>query len=127
MRASLTQEILRNATAYKFARSAFEEAGKTLFILVAIGLLAGCAAPKMNTPSGRPEVTIKATRAQVKTALAAMLVDKRWDIVTETDLTLVAEHETNAAADFFFTNSLTGERPRNRVRFTFIETISVIN
>jgi hypothetical protein len=52
MRPGLAKEIVRNATAY----------------VVAIALLAGCAAPQMNTASGRPEVVIHADRTKTRAA-----------------------------------------------------------
>ena len=93
---------------------------KLLFSLVAIVLLAGCTVPRMNTASGRPEVLIQSPLAKVKPALAAALVNKRYLIISDSEMTLVAEGDAGGWADFWFTNTLTGERPRSRIRFTLL-------
>ena len=94
---------------------------KVLPFLLATALLCSCAAPMMNTPSGRPETTIVAPRDQVKSALISDLVNKHYIIREDEGSVLMAEGDAGGWLDFWFTNTLTGERPRVRVRYTIID------
>lgn len=94
---------------------------KTFCSLLAVVLLSGCAAPRLATPSGWPETTIPAPRAKVKAAVLSELIAQRYQLISESESLLVLEGSMNAWADFWMTNTLTGERPRSRLRFTFLD------
>jgi hypothetical protein len=95
---------------------------KRMFSLIAIVLLAGCAAQKMTTKSGRPEVTVNADRGKTRAALQNYLVDSGYLIFQDSDTIIVADRSAGAWLNFWFTNTLTGESPRVRTRFNLIET-----
>ena len=95
---------------------------KTLCILIAMVLLAGCAAPRLDTASGRPEVTVNATKAKVRALLIKQLVDRGYLVVNETESMIQMEGDAGGAADFWFTNTLSGERPKTILRLNVIDT-----
>src|SRR5258708_6869691 len=82
-------------------------------------ILSGCATPqRLETESGRPEVTIPASRVDAKGALISELLSRHYLIVQESNFLLMADGDANDWINFWFTNTLTGERPKIRLRFT---------
>ena len=98
---------------------------KTLCILMTAACLMGCAAPKMNTASGRPEISVKASRADVKTALTGVIIDRQYLVVEETETMVRAEGDTSAAAAFWFTDLRSGEKPKTILIFNMVENSGV--
>src|SRR5690242_14962702 len=91
------------------------------FVIFFALIITCCQTPQMNIASGRPETTIPANRSEVKSKLASELINRHFDIIGDSELVLVADGDAGGWADFWFTNTMTGERPRIRIRFTLIE------
>ena len=66
---------------------------KLILTAAATVLLAGCVAPKMNTASGGPEVTINAPLAKVKAEVASAIVNAGYNLTHSDDLTIEGKKE----------------------------------
>jgi hypothetical protein len=53
--------------------------------------------------------------------LITALVNRHYIVREDTGAVLMAEGDAGGWADFWFTNTWTGERPRVRVRYTFLD------
>ena len=65
---------------------------------IAMALLAGCAAPRANTPSGANEVTIKAPMRLVRDRFSSAIVDKGYTITRTDDLMIEARKDAGMGA-----------------------------
>ena len=87
-------------------------------------LLAGCAiAPvRLNTLSGRPEVTISGvTKKKIVDAVVNRELSKGWDLKSQTDSLLVfTKKDTSFGAKLLF-GSKYDTVPENRLTFTMVE------
>lgn len=88
---------------------------------VALVLQAGCATPKLGTRSGFPEIETSATKEKIRAAVLNVMLDRGGTLVSESENTLVIDARANAWASFWLTNTLTGEEPRIRYRFTLVD------
>ena len=59
------------------------------FLPIIATFLSGCATSRLDTPSGRPEVTIAAPRGQVKSALIETFLGTGFDLRNETDSSML--------------------------------------
>lgn len=74
---------------------------KIFCLIIATVLLAGCATPRMNTVSGRPEVTINATLARVRSELSSAFMNRGYTITRADDLQIEARKDAGMAASIF--------------------------
>lgn len=86
---------------------------KPLCILVATVLLAGCAAPKVNTASGLNEVQIAAKPAVVKTHLIGSMAARGYVILQADEFVVMGERPAGTAADVLFG---TGMNPNTKIK-----------
>lgn len=86
---------------------------KTLCILIATALLCGCAAPKINTPSGANEVTIRAPMSQVRQELSSAIVNRGYAITRADDLLIEGQRDAGTTAAVLFG---TGSNPYAQIR-----------
>jgi len=94
---------------------------KPLFATLAILLLAGCAYPTSPTRSGRPEISSSGSSQDLKRAIVEVMVNAQYLPTSSDPETLTFEGEASMGAQFWYTNTLTGARPRNRFRFNIID------
>lgn len=93
---------------------------KQIFSLAIMLAITGCAAPKLNTRSGTPEVTIAAPAEKIRARLANDLADHGFAAINSDPLSLVFEKEAGAAASVFFGSSF-NPTAYYRARLTLIE------
>lgn len=80
---------------------------------------AGCAtAPHMDTPSGRPEVTIDADTADTRAALESEVINRGFMIIHDEGPMLLAEKDGGLTMQIFAGNS--HFRPQYRLRFNLV-------
>ena len=94
---------------------------KLLFIIIATALLAGCETTPMNTPSGRAEITVPVQREKAKSVVLNYWTNKHYIVVEDSESVLTMEGDAGAWLSFWFSNTVTGETPRIRLRFALIE------
>lgn len=89
-----------------------------LFLILATALLAGCTTPKMNTPSGRPEETIRVISLEtLQSALTSRMIDRKYLVTRADPLVMVFEKDAdNAMASLLFGTS---NNPYIRLRVTY--------
>lgn len=93
---------------------------KPLCTLLAAALLAGCAtAYKMPTKSGLPEIETEAAQAEVMKVARKLLFDHGCELVQESGHLLVFDQRASGAANFWFQNTVTGQKPVYRLRLNF--------
>ena len=92
-----------------------------LGILLAVGLC-GCAATKMPTESGRPEVVLPGTVAEVKPRLVAAVLAKGYTVTASDDLRVVAEKDAGlgAAVAMSLGTGASSDGARTRAQFTLL-------
>lgn len=86
---------------------------KTLCILIATALLAGCAAPKVNTASGLNEVQIAAKPAVVNTHLIGSMAARGYVILQADEFVVTGERPAGTAANVLFG---TGMNPNTKIK-----------
>jgi hypothetical protein len=82
-------------------------------ILIATALLAGCATTILNTASGRPEVTIAAPKATVRSALVNGMVDRGYAVRRTDEFVIEGERDGGAMASVLLA---TPNNPTSQVR-----------
>lgn len=102
---------------------------KIIIVLISGFVLAGCmtAPVRLNTPSGKPEVTISATtKKKASDAIINRELSKGWDLKSQSDSLLVfAQKNTSFGAQLLF-GSKYDTVPENRITFTLVETDNAI-
>ena len=93
---------------------------KTVCILAVTALLVGCAAPRMNTPSGAPEVTIHAPVAKIRARAINDMVNRGYTPMNNDGINLVFEKDSSMMASVFF-GSRYDSQARNRVKLALID------
>ena len=88
-------------------------------------VLVGCAAPKLDTPSGRPEVTIGgATAQQVRNSLTGRMIGSGCQLIRETGTTITFGKTMEGVGGALY-QSLTvgayGKRPVAEIDFTTVD------
>ncbi len=86
---------------------------------IAALLLAGCATTPRTGES--VQISIAAPREAVHAEILTTLARDGWQIVSESTHSLRMEGAAGGGANFWFTNALTGERPRVQLQFTIVE------
>lgn len=105
---------------------------KAVCMVVLAWLLAGCAATKLPTASGRPEVSLPGPVAAVKARLAGALVNVGYSVTASDDLRVVAEKQAGSGESFALALTVGhGADPnaRKRLQFTLVpvgESVRVI-
>lgn len=95
------------------------------FLVFAMALLAGCATPKMTTPSGVNEITVNAPTERVRTELINTLVNRGYEIRETSDLVIMGERDAGTAAAVFM-GTMSNPYVKIRVRANLLaETNSV--
>ena len=92
--------------------------------------LVGCATMPdvmLNTPSGRPEVSIQnATKKQVMDAIINRELSKSWDLKSQSDSLLVFSHKVTGFAAALAYGSQYDSTPEQRGTFTLVDSGNVI-
>lgn len=97
---------------------------KILFALAAFVCLSGCVTDAASsyapaTPSGKPEVVIHASVAQVKSALISRAMNKGFSITRDTDYLLQLDKPSDNIAAQLLLGSRYDSTPNERYVFTF--------
>jgi len=58
-------------------------------LMITVVFMGGCATTKLATPSGRPEVTISASRNQVKSVLTETFLSAGFELRSESDASML--------------------------------------
>ena len=96
---------------------------KTILGILLAVVLCGCAATKMPTESGRPEVVLPGTVAEVKPRLVAAVLAKGYTVTASDDLRVVAEKDAGlgaAVAMSLGTGASSDGAARTRAQFTLL-------
>ena len=93
----------------------------TLCTLLAAALLCGCAAPKMNTPSGANEVTISAPMSGVRSIVFGALLDRGY-LVTRADDLVVEARKDAGLTPAIFLGTASDPNATRIARFNLMET-----
>ena len=87
---------------------------------LACALLLGCASIQHNTPSGRPEILItKASASQVKNALANMMINQGYAVISDTPLLVTVDKMVSGGDAAYFTSIYSN--PYLRVTYSITE------
>ena len=90
-------------------------------VAVAAMLVAGCQTVKHDTPSGKPEVSIRAPSKDVKTALVGTLVNLGYSIKHDSDFQIVLERPVDNVMANVLLGSQYDPTVEARVTATFLE------
>ena len=90
-----------------------------LVITSCLGLVTGCVTP-MHTASGKPEVTVAASNAQVRSAVANAFVNSGFHVYSSDPMALVFEKNAGFAASMFF-GTVFNPTAQHRVRVSLID------
>lgn len=90
---------------------------KWMVVVMAILLLGGCA----TVPKYTPMVETSLTMGEVKRSFLDQLTAKGGIIVEESAHVLVIDLSTTGFNNFWHYNVVTGERPKERYRFNFVD------
>jgi hypothetical protein len=97
---------------------------KKLLFLVIISILGGCVSTpvKLNTPSGRPEVTISgATKKKISDIIINRELSKGWDLKNQTDSLLIFTRKNTNFGARLLLGSRYDTVPENRLTYTLVE------
>ena len=90
----------------------------TLVILLAA---TGCIAPRLQTRSGAPEVTVpNVSIDKIKSAFASSLADDQWEVLGIDSFSMVCEKDAGMGASIFF-GSRFNPTVKARIRLTFLQ------
>jgi len=94
----------------------------TLCTLLAAALLCGCAAPKMNTPSGTNEVTISAPMSGVRSIVCGALLDRGYLVTRADDLVVEARKDAGLTTMAVFLGTASDPNATRIAKFNLMET-----
>jgi len=89
--------------------------------IAAVTILCGCQGVQYNTPSGRPEVTIKAPAKDVKTVFVGTLTNLRYSLKKDSDFQIVMEKPIDNAMVNVLMSSQYDPTVEARITATFLE------
>jgi hypothetical protein len=97
---------------------------RILFALAALVCLSGCVTDAASsyapaTPSGKPEVTIRAPLPQIKSAIISRAMNRGYSVTRDTDYLLQVEKPSDNMAAQILLGSRYDSTPNERYVFTF--------
>lgn len=91
-----------------------------IFPMFALAALVGCRAPEMlNTPTGFPEVTIRATPKAIRDQLAGDMLPFGWSVRSSTEYQWTVGTPDKGAAAGFLAGTAAAPTPEHRRTYSF--------